>query len=130
MVFDAPGSDSGTGETTVTAAAGPDGRCQVTLSTSGGKTIAGRPAIFALGPAAAGCIISEDAAAGQVIVAGPPVLEPRGKRTGGCSYVIDRFDQMDPAKKRRKAIQALVFGGGAAAVVVAGALLRRRRRKR
>ena len=130
VVFDAPGSDSGAGETVVSAAAGPDGRCQVKLSISGGKTIAGRPAIFALGPASGGCIISEDAAAGQVIVAGPPALEPRSKRTGGCSYVIDRFDQIDPAKKRRKAIQALVFGGGVAAVVVLGTLLRRRRRKR
>jgi len=130
VVFDAPGSDSGAGETVVTAAAGPDGRCQVTLSTSGGKTIAGRPAIFTLGPAAAGCIVSEEAAAGQVIVGSPPGLEPRSKRAGGCSYVIDRFDQIDPAKKRRKAIQALVFGGAVAAVVVLGAVLRRRRRKR
>ena len=66
-MFDAPGSDSGAGETAVTAVAGPDGRCQVTLSTSGGKSMAGRPAIFTLGPAAGGCAVSEDAAAGQVM---------------------------------------------------------------
>ena len=132
VVFDAPGSDSGAGETAVTALAGPDGRCQVTLSSSGGKSIAGRPAIFVLGPAAGGCVVSEDVAAGQVMVGragemgGPPGLEPRSRRTGGCSYVVERIDNMNP-KRKRKASAALVVG---ASIVVVGLLVARLRRRR
>ena len=135
VVFDAPGSDSGAGETAVTAVAGPDGRCQVTLSTSGGKSMAGRPAIFTLGPAAGGCAVSEDAAAGQVMggrageVGGPPGAEPRSRRSGGCSYVIDRVDNMNP-KRKRKASAALAIGASIMVVVVLVARLRRRRRPR
>jgi hypothetical protein len=128
VVFDAPGSDSGAGETVVTAAAGPDGRCQVMLSTSGGKTIAGRPAIFTLGPAAAGCIVSEEAAAGQVIVGSPPGLEAaqqadRRLQLRDRSLRSDRSReeaaQGDPgagvsaARSRRWSCWARCSGGGA-----------------
>jgi hypothetical protein len=60
VVFDAPGSDAREGRTSVSAAAAGAG-CRVTLSSSGGRAMPGRPAIFRVGPSRSGCAVTEEA---------------------------------------------------------------------
>jgi hypothetical protein len=57
VVFDAP--EDGDGRSTVSATPA-GGRCLVSLSSSGGQKLTGRPLVFTLAPAAAGCKVTED----------------------------------------------------------------------
>jgi hypothetical protein len=84
VVFDAP--DAGTGRTSVTATAGADGSCAVTLAptvsalAAGGKVVGARPAVFMVAPASGRCAITEDPDVGPAT--GLAVAQPAtaGKR--------------------------------------------------
>src|SRR5205823_6639624 len=52
VVFDAP-EDEG-GRAAVSAAPGPDGRCLISLSTTGPMLLTGRPLVFSVEPASTG----------------------------------------------------------------------------
>jgi hypothetical protein len=57
VVFDAP--EDGAGRASVKATPS-GGRCAVALTSSGGTLLVGRPLVFQVAPAAAGCAITED----------------------------------------------------------------------
>jgi hypothetical protein len=58
VVFDAPEDGQGRAKATATAVAG--GRCRITLTAGGAQSMAGRPLVFTVGAAAAGCAVAED----------------------------------------------------------------------
>jgi MYXO-CTERM domain-containing protein len=86
VVFDAP--EDPDGRAAVTASATPDGRCQIALASSGDKMLAGRPVVFAVGPASAGCPITEDPdqpSDGVPTDKTPDPVDPKALTQRGCS---------------------------------------------
>jgi hypothetical protein len=90
VVFDAPEDEQG--RASVTATALPDGQCHLVLEDAGPRLFAGRPVVFVVSSAAAGCVATEDVDAPsdgrRAPGVAPPGAEPRARASGGCGCAL------------------------------------------